>query len=218
MTRPVREGAERATLDGLIGRYPALSPIRGEIERGFRLLAETYDRGGKLLLCGNGGSCADADHMAGELNKGFLKRRPLSPDVAAALSALGEEGAGLSGRLQSGLPAIPLQLPATQTAAQNDLGGDAAFAQQVIALGARGDALVGISASGNAANVRLAALAARAAGLRVLALTGAGGGLLAGRADVAIRVPETEVYRIQELHLPVYHALCAMLEERYFEA
>ena len=209
-------------LDTLIGRYSALAPIRGDIEAGFRLLSDAYRAGGKLLIAGNGGSCADADHIVGELMKGFVLPRPVAPDFAARLRALDpERGDALARRLQEGLPAVALtQHPALTTAYMNDTEGGATlvFAQQAYVLGRAGDVLLGISTSGNSENVLAAALVARARGMRVLALVGRGGGKLAGMADVAIRVPADETYQIQEYHLPVYHALCLMLEKEFFSA
>lgn len=209
-------------LDTLIGRYSALAPIRGDIEAGFRLLSDAYRAGGKVLIAGNGGSCADADHIVGELMKGFVLPRPVAPDFAARLRALDpERGDALARRLQEGLPAVALtQHPALTTAYMNDTEGGATlvFAQQAYVLGRAGDVLLGISTSGNSENVLAAALVARARGMRVLALVGRGGGKLAGMADVAIRVPADETYQIQEYHLPVYHALCLMLEKEFFSA
>ena len=206
--------------DLLIGRYPALAPIRGDIEAGFRLLADAYRAGGKLLVAGNGGSCADADHIVGELMKGFVLPRPVAPDFAARLRALDPAlGDVLASRLQEGLPAVALtQHPALTTAYMNDTEGGATlvFAQQAYVLGRAGDVLLAISTSGNSENVLAAALVARARGMRVLALVGQGGGKLAGMADVAIRVPADETYKIQEYHLPVYHTLCLMLEKEFF--
>lgn len=207
-------------LDTLIRRYPALAPVRADIEAGYRLLADAYRAGGKLLVAGNGGSCADADHIVGELMKGFVLPRPVPADLAERLRALDpERGDALARRLQGGLPAIALtQHPALTTAYMNDVDGGSAlvFAQQAYVLGRAGDVFLGISTSGNSENVLEAALVARARGMKVLALVGQGGGKLAGVADVAIRVPATETYQIQEYHLPVYHALCLMLEEEFF--
>lgn len=207
-------------LDTLIGRYPALAPIRGDIEAGFRLLADAYRAGGKLLVAGNGGSCADADHIVGELMKGFVLPRSVDPDFAGRLRALDPaRGDLLARRLQGGLPAVALtQHPALTTAYMNDVEGGAAlvFAQQAYVLGQAGDVLLGISTSGNSENILAAALVARARGMRVLALVGQDGGKLAGMADVAIRVPAKETYQVQEYHLPVYHTLCLLLEEEFF--
>lgn len=168
-----------------------------------------FAAGGKLLLCGNGGSAADCGHIAGELLKGFLKKRPLPPELCAAVPG--------AAALQGGLPALDLtaQAPAL-TAIANDLGGEAIFAQQVLAYGRAQDLLLGISTSGNAANVLLAMRIARARGLKTIALTGRGGGALAGACDILLDVDETETYRVQEKHLPLYHTLCAAVEAHFF--
>jgi D-sedoheptulose 7-phosphate isomerase len=206
-----------AILDNLAARHPALAPVAPAIGEAYSVLREVFERGGKLLLCGNGGSCADAEHIAGELMKGFMKKRRLYGALRFNLEQLGADGLQLASSLQMGLPAIPLNIVALSTAVVNDLGGDLAFAQQVAALGRPGDALIGISTSGNARNVYNAVLVARAAGMRVIGMTGAGGGRLKPLCDALIAVPETEVYKVQELHLPAYHALCAMLEAAFFE-
>lgn len=203
-------------LDELISRYPPLAACRGDILSAFHILRQTFASGGKLLVCGNGGSCADAEHIVGELAKGFLSRRPLSGPEAQALRALGGEGAYLADKLQGGLPALSLNLPALGTAALNDLGGNLNFAQAAHALARPGDAFLGITTSGNAENVRLAALAARTRGAKILGLTGESGGKLKSVCDACIRVPDRETYIIQEYHLPVYHALCAMVEAEFF--
>ncbi|MDR1599253.1 MAG: SIS domain-containing protein [Oscillospiraceae bacterium] len=205
-------------MDRLIERYPALAAARGAIQSVYGIIRDTYLRGGKLLICGNGGSCADAQHIVGELMKGFYLKRPLPGAERAALAdALGEGGAELAGMLQGSLPAIALsEHSALNTAFANDVDASLAFAQQVVGYGRPGDTLLGISTSGNARNVLLAARAARARGLGVAALTGGTGGMLSKAADAAIVVPASVTADAQELHLPVYHTLCAMLEERFF--
>jgi D-sedoheptulose 7-phosphate isomerase len=202
--------------DSLIRRCPALEPSLGGILAAFHAIQSCFLSGGKLLICGNGGSFADAEHISGELAKGFLKQRPLPGSARDKLCALGADGAYLAGALQMGLPAIPLGLNALSTATANDQGGDLIFAQQVMALGKPGDALLCISTSGNARNVLLAALTAKALDMRVIGMTGRGGGKLAGIADALIAVEESETYKVQELHLPAYHALCAMLEAAFY--
>ena len=198
-------------LQELLRRFPVLAGCGDQIERAFELLRACYLRGGKVLLAGNGGSAADAEHWSGELLKGFAMKRPLGDADRSRLPAELAEG------LQQALPAIPLtSFVALNTAFANDVNAALAFAQLVWGLGAAGDVLVGISTSGNAANVLYAADAAHAKGLTVLGLTGSGGGKLAGKADVCIRVSETATYRIQELHLPIYHCLCLMLENEFF--
>jgi D-sedoheptulose 7-phosphate isomerase len=172
-----------------------------------------------LLVCGNGGSAADAEHIVGELMKGFVKRRPLPNDVAEKLKNVDNDiGKYLGENLQQGLPAIALHThTALSTACMNDIDGNIIYAQQVYGYGSEKDILLGISTSGNAKNVLYAMIAARAKGLKTIALTGGTGGEMKRHADVAIIVPETETYKIQELHLPVYHTLCLMIEEYFFK-
>ena len=202
--------------DELIRRCPALEPSLSGILAAYHIIKSCFSSGGKLLICGSGGSFADAEHISGELGKGFLKHRPLPEQMREKLRALGADGAYLAEALQMGLPAIPLGLNALSTAAANDLGGNTLFAQQVVSLGKPGDVLLGISTSGNSRNVLLAALTAKAIGMSVIGMTGHNGGKLADAADALITVEETETYKVQELHLPIYHALCAMLEEVFF--
>ncbi len=205
-------------VEALIAAYPSLEPCRVAIDEAARALIAGFAAGGKLLLCGNGGSCADCDHIAGELAKGFLKKRPLPAALRQGIErALPDEGAALADALQGGLAAISLAAhPALLTAFSNDVNPQYAFAQQVVAYGRPGDVLVGISTSGNARNVAAAVATARAAGMVTIGLTGASGGRLRGLVDIAICVPAHETMRIQELHLPVYHALCAEVEEALF--
>lgn len=207
-------------LDQLIKRYPILEKNREEITKTYELLEECFAAGGKLLIAGNGGSAADSEHIVGELMKGFVKRRPVSENMAEALKAVDmERGAALAQKLQNGLPAIALTNHAALSSAfANDVDGMMSYAQQVNGYGAAGDVFLGISTSGNAENVMYAAVTAKAKGMKVIGLTGKDGGKLAKIADAAIIVPEQETYKIQELHLPIYHALCLMLEERFFDA
>lgn len=198
--------------------HPRLAPVLPDIARALDVLADSFRYGGKLLLCGNGGSASDCDHIVGELMKSFLRPRPLSSALRDALiTEAGKEDSLLADSLQGGLPAISLTgHPALALAIANDVRADIVFAQQVLALGRPGDVVLGLSTSGNARNVINAFHTARALGLRTVLLTGCSGGKLAPLADVAIRVPATTVVEIQELHLPVYHALCAALEELFF--
>ena len=194
--------------DELYERYPQLKGCEGEIAKAFDLLLACYRGGGKVLTCGNGGSAADAEHIVGELLKKFRKHREISSEVAAKLPA------DLVAKLEGALPAVSLvSMSGILTAFANDVAWETAFAQQVYGLGRTGDALIALSTSGNSANCVNAALVARAKGLKVISMTGAGGGRLGELADAAIRVPEAETFKVQELHLPVYHALCAALEE-----
>jgi D-sedoheptulose 7-phosphate isomerase len=177
----------------------------------YLMLRDTIVGGGKLLLCGNGGSAADADHWAGELLKGFKLTRPLSPEQRAGLPA------ALADSLQAGIPAIPLTgFPAFMTAFANDVNGELAFAQLTHVLGRRGDVWIGLSTSGNARNVCAAATVARARGLHTLGLTGVSGGDLAPLCDLCVQVPTTETFRAQEFHLAIYHCLSLMLEDEFF--
>lgn len=202
----------------LLERYPALSGIRQSIVDAYLVLEECYENGGKLLVAGNGGSAADAEHIAGELMKRFKLQRPVSAAYAQRLIAIDPaRGPGLARNLERSLPAIPLVAhEALTTAYINDVDGLGVFAQQLLGFGKAGDVFLGISTSGNSKNIMNATVVARASGMKVIGLTGKTGGELAAVSDVAIKVPETETYMIQELHLPVYHCLCLMLEDRFF--
>lgn len=206
-------------VDELIERYPVLNDSREDIVQAYLTLEESYLHGGKLLVAGNGGSSADANHIVGELMKGFCLPRKMSEDFADKLKAVDEvRGAVLADKLQGALPAIALDNHnALNTAFLNDVDGALMYAQQVNGYGNAGDVFLGITTSGNAGNVMYAAVVAKAKGMKVLGLTGKTGGKLAGVADVCIRVNETETYKVQELHLPIYHCLCLMVEKRFFE-
>lgn len=205
-------------VDTMVVTHPSLAPLREAVAEAARVLIECFRAGGKLLVCGNGGSCADADHIVGELGKGFLKRRALPTEVRARIEReMPQGGRELAAGLQGGLPAINLAAHASLlTAFANDVNPDWIYAQQVVAFGRPGDVLLGISTSGNAKNVAAAVAVARALGLATLGLTGQAGGKLRETAHHCIAVPAIETYRIQELHLPVYHALCAEVEEALF--
>ena len=198
-------------LRGLTEKYPALRGAAGDIAEAFSVLKKTYADGGKLLVCGNGGSAADAEHIVGELMKGFYKQRPLPEAERRGME-------DLAPYLQGALPAIALTgHPALATAFLNDVHPKMVFAQQVYGYGRPGDALLAISTSGNSENVLNAAKVAKARGLSVIGMTGRDGGALRTLADVCIVVPGEATAEIQEYHLPVYHALCAMLEEAFFK-
>jgi D-sedoheptulose 7-phosphate isomerase len=206
--------SENEFIRGLIERYPSLESAQADIEAALCALLKAASSGKKILICGNGGSASDCSHISGELLKGFLLKRPLGEKELESFRRLGAEDLGR--KLQRGIPAIPLpDLSAAFTAFCNDIDPEAAYAQLVHALGQEGDALIAISTSGNAKNVHCAALAANAKGLCVIGLTGKTGGLLAS-FDICIKAPETETYKIQELHLPIYHALCSALEQKLF--
>lgn len=205
-------------LEELLVRYPVLTSVKAEIKEAYEILENCYENGGKLLIAGNGGSCADAEHIVGELMKGFVKRRAVSEEFAQKLlKADPVRGKELADKLQGGLPAIALTgHPGLSTAFLNDVDGSFIYAQQTYGYGKKGDVLLGISTSGNSQNIMYAMAAARAMGMKTIGLTGRDGGQLKETADTAIVVPENETFKIQELHLPVYHALCLMLEERFF--
>ena len=199
-------------LDELLERLPILRPCAGELRGAYALLLGCLSAGGKLLLCGNGGSAADCEHWSAELLKGVGRPRPLPTADRALLPP------ELADTLQRGLPAIPLpSLQALNTAMANDLDAPLGFAQATWALGQPGDVLVGITTSGRSRSVRLAVDAARARGLQVLILTGLEGAHLAAIADACVAVPLQECWAVQELHLPVYHCLSRMLEDALLE-
>jgi D-sedoheptulose 7-phosphate isomerase len=202
-------------VSSLLQRYPVLKECEQELAAAFDLLEAAYRGGNKLLVCGNGGSAADSEHIVGELMKGFLKRRPIPAADAAKLEAAG--GQEIAGRLEGALAAIALPSQMSLlTATANDGDYDLTFAQQVYGLGGPGDALLAISTSGRAKNVCNAVIVAKAFGLKSIALTGRTGGELAPLADIAIKVPSDDVAEIQELHLPVYHWLSTELEAAFF--
>jgi D-sedoheptulose 7-phosphate isomerase len=205
-------------LSSLFQRYPILRACEEDLRAGFDLLAAVYRAGNKLLVCGNGGSAADSEHIVGELMKGFLKRRPISADDAVKLeTAAGAAGKEIARRLQGTLAAISLPSQMSLlTATANDGAYDLTFAQQVYGLGRPGDVLLAISTSGRSKNVCNAVIVAKAFGLKSIALTGHAGGELAPLADIAIKVPSDNVAEIQELHLPVYHWLSTELEATFF--
>ena len=195
----------------LLKRRPELITCEAEIRKAANLLITCFQSGNKLLLCGNGGSCADCEHIAGELVKQFSRSRPLSPELQVKL------GPELSKELHGGLPALSLpSMIGFHTAFNNDDNPEFAFAQQVVAFGRPGDVLLGISTSGNSSNIVHAARAAQAMELTVISLTGENGGRLATVADCAIKAPSQQTPRIQELHLPIYHALCQVVEDSLF--
>lgn len=204
----------------LVERYPKLAACKEDVRKAYKLLEASYQSGGKLLVCGNGGSASDAEHIVGELMKEFKLKRRVYGNQAAALKTIDPElGQVLADHLQGALPAISLTAHSSlQTAFMNDVVPELVFAQQVNGYGKTGDVFMGISTSGNSKNVLYAAVNAKAKGLKVIGLTGGKENKLMQFADVCIRVPETETYKIQELHLPVYHCLCLMLEEKFFGA
>jgi D-sedoheptulose 7-phosphate isomerase len=202
----------------LIERYPRLETLKDDITKAYNIIVESYSNGGKLLLAGNGGSSADAEHIVGELMKSFAVKRKIPESFQKKILSVDPEAADyLVQKLQPGLPAISLSGHASlNTACINDIDGNITFAQQVYGYGKEGDVFLGISTSGNAKNVHYAAVTAKARNMKIIALTGGDGGRLKNISDVSIIVPEKETYKIQELHLPVYHCLCLMIEEHFF--
>ena len=205
-------------IDQLIERYPSLSVCKKDIEDATKAMIESFKNGGKLLVAGNGGSCADSDHITGELLKSFCKKRTPSSDFINQIKAIdADTGAYLADKLQGSLPAIALtNNTALMTASLNDVDGNVMFAQQVNGYGVKGDVFLGISTSGNSKDIVYPTVVAKAKGLKTIALTGKNGGKLKELADICIIVPQSETFMIQELHLPVYHALCLEIEEAFW--
>ena len=207
-------------LNELMTRYPVLEGTKEQIIEARDAIIECYKNGGKLLLCGNGGSCADCDHIVGELMKGFLKLRPLSEEKKAEMKAncplVDDE---ILNKLQDALPAVSLpSITALNSALCNDVDPELIYAQPLMSLGRKNDILIAISTSGNSKNVFGAVKVAKALGVKVIGLTGNTGGKLKENADICICVSEKETFKIQELHLPVYHYLCAAVEDEFFKA
>ena len=203
----------------LIERYPALAVCEKDIRAAASAIIDSYKAGGKLIVAGNGGSAADSDHITGELLKSFVKKRKPEQKFLDALSAIDSDtGSYLSDKLQGSLPAIALtNNSALMTASLNDVDGNVLFAQQVMGFGKKGDVFLGISTSGNSKDVIYALAVAKALGVKTVALTGKTGGKCKAVADISIVVPENETFKIQELHLPVYHALCLTIEECFWK-
>lgn len=208
----------RKHIELLVSRYPVLEGCEDSIVQAYFVLEKSYADDHKLLVAGNGGSAADAEHIVGELMKGFKLSRKLDSQMSQKLIEENEElGKTLAENLQGALPAIALDgHPALSTAYMNDCEPLLCFAQQVNGYGMAGDVFLGLSTSGNSKNILYAAVTARAKGMPVIGLTGAKNSKLENLSDVCIKVPQTETYMIQELHLPVYHCLCLMLEDRFF--
>jgi D-sedoheptulose 7-phosphate isomerase len=207
-------------LKELTGRYPQLSPLTREIAKAAESLIKCFQNGGKLLICGNGGSCSDSGHIVGELMKSFEQKRPITEDLRKKLLTLESvRGQYLADKLQHGFPAIALTVNSDLiTAVANDIDADLIFAQQVVGYGNPGDVLLAISTSGNSQNVLDAIITAKAKGLIVIGLTGETGGKMQSYCEILINVPGKSTTLIQELHLPVYHTLCRMIENAFFGA
>ena len=212
------EKSVEAYLEELMMRYPSLEREKQHIAEAYSILETCYASEGKLLIAGNGGSAADAEHIVGELMKGFVRPRKVGAEFSEKMVSVDREsGRELSEKLQGALPAIAISgHVALSTAYLNDVDPLLGFAQQAYGYGRAGDVFLGISTSGNSRNILYACTVARAKGMKVIGLTGGSGGKLKDMADVSVIVPEKETFKIQELHLPVYHALCLMLEERFF--
>lgn len=208
----------REHLNNLLKRYSSLEICQNDIEKTFELINVSLRRGGKILACGNGGSAADAQHMVGELMKSFLKNRPLPKRLQTSLKDIaGQKGKYIASKLQDAFPAIALTgQDAFFTAFINDVDPSLVFAQQIYALGSKGDVLISISTSGNSPNMIDAIYVAKAMELVTIGLTGVKGGKMADLCDISIKVPAEITPHVQELHIPVYHTLCAMLEEENF--
>ena len=205
-------------LNELINRYPSLCDCKEDIKKAVDAIIDCYEKGGKLLLCGNGGSCADCEHIVGEQMRGFLKKRPLDgskmEEMKRNCNLVNDE---MLEKLQGGLPAIAIpSITALNSAFCNDVDPELVYAQPLMSLAKENDILIGISTSGNSKNVFGAVKVAKALGIKVIGLTGKTGGKLKDTADICICAPETETFKIQELHLPIYHYLCAAVEEHFF--
>jgi D-sedoheptulose 7-phosphate isomerase len=206
-------------LSELIIRYPELSSLKDAIAGAADAIIHSYVNGGKLLICGNGGSSSDSDHIVGELMKSFESLRPLKKEISESLSELSpERGRYLAMKLESGLPAISLSAQTSLTTAIcNDIDSDLVFAQQVISYGSSNDVLIAISTSGNSQNVVDACITARALKMKVIGLAGIDGGKMKQFCDILLNVPGKRTAHIQELHLPVIHSLCLLIEEHFYE-
>ncbi len=207
----------REILKELIKRYPQLYNVKNDIEKAYIILEEAYRNNKKVLICGNGGSASDSEHIVGELLKSFKKKRAIKQEVYDKLDEYGVDGAKLKNTLEGCLRAISLTSHLSlSTAFSNDREPSVVFAQQLYGLADKGDVLIAISTSGNSENCVLATTLANVMGMKTIALTGAKESRLSKLSDITIKAPEIETYKVQELHLPIYHALCAMLEEEFF--
>lgn len=203
----------------LTKRYSQLAGLKDEIDKAVKAIINCYEKGGKLLVCGNGGSASDSDHIVGELMKSFEGKRPVNQIIKTNLeNVAGERGMYLSEKLQQGLPAISLTAHTSlNTAVANDIDANLIFAQQITGYGNSGDILIGMSTSGNSQNVIDALIVAKAKGLVTIGFSGKTGGKMKEFCDILINVPETRTAFVQELHLPVYHTLCLMAEDYFFQ-
>ena len=210
---------EEDILNEMISRHPALADCKKDIREAYIAVINCYSNQGKLLLCGNGGSCADADHIVGELMKSFERKRPIDKNLEGNLKSIsGERGAFIADRLQSALPAISLNAhSALYSAISNDMDANLVFAQQVAGYGKKNDVLIAMSTSGNSQNIIDAAITAKAKGLTVIGLTGQNGGKMKQYCDITICVPSDSTPEVQEFHQPIYHTICRIVENRFFQ-
>ena len=210
---------EEIILTGLIKKYPALESCKNDIRKACNSVIDCYLKSGKLLLCGNGGSCSDTDHIVGELMKSFEKKRPIDDDLTNGLKSVSEErGNFIAGKLQCALPAISLNAHTSLfSAISNDIDPSLVFAQQIAGYGKKGDVLIAISTSGNSRNIIDAVITAKAKGLTVIGLTGQTGGEMKQYCDISICVPAISTPEVQEYHLPVYHTICKVVEHTFFK-
>lgn len=201
----------------LLERYPSLESCKKEILGVVEMLVQNHKDGNKILLCGNGGSSADAEHISGELLKGFMSKREVTGQEREEFLKLGEDGEKLANNLQRGVKALPLgSFQSALTAYINDANPELAYAQLTYSLASQGDVLFVLSTSGNSKNIYYAVLTAKSLGLKIVSLTGSTGGLLKDISDICIRAPEAATFKIQELHLPIYHFICAGVESELF--
>jgi D-sedoheptulose 7-phosphate isomerase len=210
---------EEDILNDMINRYPALEDCKYDIREACKAVINCYSNHGKLLLCGNGGSCSDADHIVGELMKSFERKRPIDKTLEGSLKSVSEErGAFIADRLQIALPAISLNAhSALYSAISNDMDANLVFAQQIVGYGQKNDVLIAISTSGNSQNIIDAAITAKAKGLTVIGLMGENGGRMKQYCDIAICVPSLSTPEVQEYHQPIYHTICRIAENRFFQ-
>ena len=210
---------EEDILNEMIRRYPALEGCKDDIREAYKAVINCYSNQGKLLLCGNGGSCADADHIVGELMKNFERERPIDNNLKESLKSIsGERGAFIAGSLQHALPAISLNAhSALYSAISNDMNANLVFAQQIAGYGQQKDVLIAMSTSGNSQNIIDAAITAKAKGLTVIGLTGQNGGKMKQYCDITICVPSDSTPEVQEFHQPIYHTICRIVENRFFQ-
>lgn len=210
---------EEDILNEMISRYPALEDCKYDIREACKAVINCYSNHGKLLLCGNGGSCSDADHIVGELMKSFERKRPIDKTLEGSLKSVsGERGAFIADRLQNALPAISLNAhSALYSAISNDMDANLVFAQQIAGYGQKNDVLIAMSTSGNSQNIVDAAITAKAKGLTVIGLTGENGGRMKQYCDIAICVPSLSTPEVQEYHQPIYHTICRIVENRFFQ-